>query len=235
MASNFGQLCRDLIGGSLTIKGKRVIDEKGNMKPYDLTVRQTLTVNGDACLNNASINNIEIVNDYQPYDIMLIQRPTFIHEDFVGEYAEENWTIDLQGGSVAFSASGNTVTMISADVMGGGQQSNTTACITKTFDEKTNVYFTWDYTSNDIDGPAFDPFGYKLNGVFNQLTSDDFGNVGNVQSGCEIVCVPPHGQFTFCFDQGSTDQDLGPATTVISNFKIGGKAKIVGKKWIGDT
>lgn len=227
MASSHGQLCRDLVGGSLMIKGKLVIDEKGNLTPCNATIKRDLTVNGLTCLNDTSITNIEIVNDYQPYDLVLLQRPSIYHENFVGDYAEENWTIDLQGGSVEFDISGNTLTMVSADDTGNSFATQTTACISKTFEEQTNVYFTWSYTSNDVDSPFYDPFGYQVNGNFVQLTDNDGANV---QTGIEIVNLSPNSEFTFCFNQQSTDQDAGNATTIISDFKVGGKAKVVGRK-----
>ena len=52
------------------------------------------------------------------------------------------------------------------------------------------VVFDWDYETFDVDGPAFDPFGYIINGVKTQLTDnagpdnqDGTGETFNVLAG----------------------------------------------------
>ena len=42
-----GQLCRDLVGGSLTIKGRLVLDDHNNLKARGGIINGTLTVNED--------------------------------------------------------------------------------------------------------------------------------------------------------------------------------------------
>ena len=60
MASNFGNLNRDLFGSNLNIKGNKVIDEQRNIKAKNgtfsnLLVRKDLTVHGNIITNNVKL------------------------------------------------------------------------------------------------------------------------------------------------------------------------------------
>ena len=57
--SNFGPLCRDLIGCNVQIKGKKVIDESGNFKTPGALTSKTLTSRGDTTVcGNLLADNI---------------------------------------------------------------------------------------------------------------------------------------------------------------------------------
>jgi hypothetical protein len=214
MSSNHGKLHRDLVGGTLSIGSKTVVDNKANLRANDAKIKGDIQIGGTLVT--------EIVDDSQPYDVMLFQRPVFEAENFVEDYAESQWDIDLQGGSVTFDMSGNSVTLVSNNI--NGLNTETTVCITKFFPLSRYIFFNWNYTSADF-FPIYDPFGYQINGVFHQVTND---LAGTMQSGSKAVYVPASTNFTFCFNQKSVDGVQGPATTVISDFKVG-TMKIYGK------
>jgi len=75
------------------------------------------------------------------------------------------------------------------------------------------LVFDWNYTSFDVDGPFFDPFGYNLNGTFFQLT-DDQGPL--TQSGTTTVTV--NAGDIFAFEQNSIDCILGEGATTVVEF-----------------
>ncbi len=86
-------------------------------------------------------------------------------------------------------------------------------CITVTSAE--TVGFNWDFFSNDAFGPAFDPFGYSLNGTFVQLTN----TTDNPQSGRTEVALVAGDQF--CFSAATDDGGFGGSETTITNFTPG--------------
>lgn len=58
--SNFGPLCRDLIGCNLQVKGKTVIDESGNFKTPGALVSKSLTSRGNTTVCGKLVtDNIE--------------------------------------------------------------------------------------------------------------------------------------------------------------------------------
>jgi len=79
------------------------------------------------------------------------------------------------------------------------------------------IAFDWSYVSSNSDA-GFDPFGYTINGVFNQLTDGAYGTFSGatMQSGRALIPVAP--SQTFGFSQKSYDAFGGGATTTITNF-----------------
>jgi hypothetical protein len=82
------------------------------------------------------------------------------------------------------------------------------------------VRFKWDYKTTDrgynqVQGPAYDPFGYVLNGQFIQL-SDDNLSYTQPQQGTVTFTVAAGDVFGFRLD--CTDCRFGGATVVISDF-----------------
>jgi hypothetical protein len=73
------------------------------------------------------------------------------------------------------------------------------------------VSFDWDYSTDD--DPEYDPYGYLLNGVFTQLTINNF-DIN--QSGSVSFSVLAGD--VFGFRQNSNDSSFGRASTTISNF-----------------
>ena len=75
------------------------------------------------------------------------------------------------------------------------------------------ISFDWDYSTSDIDGSSFDPFGWLLNGTFTQLSTNGlFGT----QSGSELFAINLGD--VFGFSAQSSDSALGSATTSVSSF-----------------
>ncbi len=77
------------------------------------------------------------------------------------------------------------------------------------------VSFDWDYTTPD--GPAFDGFGYLLNGVFTELTDPAGANTQSGNSGPINLAAGD----VFGFRSQSDDGIFGAATTTISGFVPG--------------
>jgi hypothetical protein len=77
------------------------------------------------------------------------------------------------------------------------------------------VSFHWSYQTFDVDGSSFDPFGYVLNGVFHQLTTN--GTPQNSTQSGDVSFAVNQGD-VFGFDQQATDSILGSGVTTISNF-----------------
>jgi len=85
-----------------------------------------------------------------------------------------------------------------------------TSTYTATFSAATVVTFTWNYVTQDSDGPSFDRAGYVLNGTFNRLST----NVGTTQSGSASVTVPAGS--TFGWYVQTTDNRFGPASVSVT-------------------
>jgi hypothetical protein len=128
---------------------------------------------------------------------------------FVDEFAPGNWSEEIIGdGEIIVNAPTNVI-LISDD--SGTSDAETNFCIEIPADGI--LRFNWAYSTNDNDGPAFDPFGYSIDGVFIQLTDN---NGSNMQSGVEIILVSEGEQF--CFSQRSNDGLFGAATTLTMQF-----------------
>lgn len=104
----------------------------------------------------------------------------------------------------------NVITISSDNQSGAAGETDLTVPVT--VDE--TVSFDWDYSTGD--SPAFDSFGYLLNGVYTEL-SDPAG--ANNQSGNTSVALVAGD--VFGFRSASADGTFGAATTVISNFMPG--------------
>jgi subtilisin-like proprotein convertase family protein len=87
------------------------------------------------------------------------------------------------------------------------------------------VSFDWDYDTPD--GPAFDSFGYLLNGVYTELTDPNGGLQQSGNSG--PINVAPGD--VFGFRSYSIDGIFGAATTTISNFVPGFEGQFDPANW----
>lgn len=132
-----------------------------------------------------------------------------IINDFTGGYDASNWDQSLDGGSIDLSGAPFSIIAISSN--SGGGSSNTEFTIAAL--EDGLVTFDWLYNTADSDGSSFDPFGWLLNGVFTQVTTN---GVFATQSGTESFSVLSGD--IFGFRAYSTDSVFGSATTTISNF-----------------
>lgn len=135
-------------------------------------------------------------------------------ENFTDGYDVSNWTQSLDGGAIDLSGAPLSIVATSSNSNGNsffGPSSSTDFTIAALDDGL--VTFDWLFSTDDTDGASFDPFGWLLNGVFTQLTTDGlFGD----QSGTASFSV--FAGDTFGFRAASVDSSFGSATTTISNF-----------------
>ena len=139
-------------------------------------------------------------------------------------YDPSNWTFNANGGDGSVDT-----TNAPAKIMITGNDNNQLSIQTEytiTMQCAGTVKFDWTYDGEPVTGftgPQFDPSGYLLNGVQNQLT-DNGG--AEVQSGTNVV-VPVVAGDVFGWYIFSTDGVEGPGIfTMIENFE--GPACIVG-------
>lgn len=128
-------------------------------------------------------------------------------QDFTGYYDCANWTATPDGGSINCSVP--QVVEISSNL--GGGSSATSFLIAA--GAHSQISFDWAYTTTDVDGSFFDPFGYMINGVFTQLTTDGLFTPQGGTAAFEVFTGD-----VFGFVQAATDSILGSATTIVSNF-----------------
>jgi len=129
--------------------------------------------------------------------------------DFSGPYDVSNWTQILNGGSIDTTGAPASIIEISSNDGAGPDNTDFTIAAV----DSGTVTFNWSYTTTDVDGPSYDPFGWLLNGTFTQVTND--GGLIN-QSG--TVTFPVVAGDVFGFRAHATDSALGSASTTISNF-----------------
>ncbi|WP_299668849.1 PEP-CTERM sorting domain-containing protein [uncultured Psychromonas sp.] len=138
--------------------------------------------------------------------------------DFTGDYDVTNWNQSLDGGNIDLSGAPSSILAISSNVGSGSSSTDFTIAST------TNgwVSFDWIYSTSDLDGSTYDPFGWLLNGVFTQLSTDGlFGT----QSGSELFSV--NAGEIFGFSARTPDSALGSATTSISSFAVPAPSTLV--------
>ena len=123
---------------------------------------------------------------------------------------------------LANSPSTYDVVTISSDNQSGAP-GNTDLTVPVTMAE--TVSFDWDYTTPD--GPAFDSFGYLLNGVYTELTDPGGANDQSGNSG--PINVAPGD--VFGFRSASVDGEFGAATTTVSNFVPGFNGQFDPANW----
>lgn len=124
---------------------------------------------------------------------------------FNDNYDISNWTLttDSGDGSVVTALAPATITLIGSD-SGQGIPVNTDFTVPVV----DNGSFVFDWFYQTFDEPAWDPFGYLLNGVFFQLT-DDLPAILTIQSGTHAVAVTVGDVFGFRIH--SVDDQSGPA------------------------
>ena len=105
----------------------------------------------------------------------------------------------------------NVITISSDNQSGNPGETDLTVPVT----DAASITFDWDYSTPD--GPAFDSFGYLLNGVYTELT--DAGGATNQNGSAGPIAVVPGD--VFGFRSASVDGVFGACTTVVSNFMPG--------------
>ena len=149
--------------------------------------------------------------------------------DFTAAYDVSNWTAIVDGGSIRIAGAPFSVSLESANMFAGGSQFARPSKQDFLFTafETATISFAWSYSTNDMDGPYYDPFGWLLNGDFTSLTGtlhrgclfDVFLGGRNPecdQSGMVSFLVDPGD--VFGFRAASLDSAEGPAITTVSNF-----------------
>lgn len=138
---------------------------------------------------------------------------------FSGGYAPGQWTTTLTGtpgGGGAPAGATNDGTTLT--LTGGDSGCGTGPCQILygivTPGPEQHLLFHWDYTSNDLDGAAFEAFGYVVDGVYTQLSEP--GGLAT-QSGDAVVSMPTGSQFAWYID--CADCIFGEATVSISGFQ----------------
>lgn len=141
-------------------------------------------------------------------------------EGFSSEFAPSNWSFDADGGDGSVETNAPTsIELIGSDAIGTCSPSNfgnaTSFCITIPGSlPGGTISFDWSYETTDELGPGVDPFGYRINGSFTQLTNDDGPDS---QSSSNAVSVQPGD--VFCFVVRSDDECAGEASAVLTNFR----------------
>ncbi len=131
---------------------------------------------------------------------------------FVDIYDINNWTpITLFGGAVV--PMGDSTVMLESPDGNVPCPSGASVLFQIVIPSTGQLVFDWSYVSNDVNGPLYDPFGYRLNGIFYQLT-DDLGL--DIQSGTAVVNVTAGD--IFAFEQNSIDCILGEGATTVVEF-----------------
>lgn len=130
---------------------------------------------------------------------------------FTGDFDASNWVTIVEGnGFVDTGGAPNSVALTSSDNGIFSQDHGNDWCIEIPYE--TSLQFTWNYTSYNS-SPFWDPFGYRVNGEFFQLTND---NGGLIQQGNHTLHLEAGD--TFCFSQETVDAIFGAAVTIVSGF-----------------
>jgi hypothetical protein len=138
-----------------------------------------------------------------------------LNAQFSGLYAPANW------GTVAVNSDGQTnsagaplsISMTSGDNLSGLPGTND---YTISVPVTGLLTFSWSYST--VDGPAFDYPQFGVNGNIAIVNGFSLGN-GQTQSGSQ-PCVPVNQGDVFRFRMYTSDNIVGPATCVFSNFSF---------------
>lgn len=140
-----------------------------------------------------------------------------IVNDFAGVYDPSMWTeshspVTDQG----IINSTNAPTSISIESSDGGNTGIHSVIWTVTVPASGNITFDWNYVTTDVHGAAYDYPQYAINGTIVGNIPGFDPNGANSQSGSCTIAVAA-GQ-TFSLAMTASDDILGSATTVFSNF-----------------
>jgi MYXO-CTERM domain-containing protein len=140
------------------------------------------------------------------------------HANFSGNLDTALWsTSQTSGGNASAVVSGDlsSLTLTSADITDPGSAlwgNASSLSYGLTFSTPELLSFSWSYTSADDNGSSADPFGYTVNGVFTQLSTD---GSWDAQSGS--VSLQLNAGDSFAFTINSTDSIFGAGTATLSN------------------
>jgi hypothetical protein len=135
---------------------------------------------------------------------------------FQDAYDPINWTFTNSNadGFVDTTGAPASISLTGGD---NGSGSSGTTDYTTTAAAAGTVTFDWNYSTADIDGPRWDPFGYLLNGSFTQVTNNVGGVVQNGTSTFNVLAGDSFGFRIF-----TDDNDGGRGSVTISNFSAPG-------------
>lgn len=135
---------------------------------------------------------------------------------FSGSYDSSNWsTSNSNGGNGSVSTSSDSLVLTSSDFsLIDADPTDSVLSYSITVEESTLISFSWAYSTEDYSS-SYDLFGYTLDGVFNQLSSNDLSYLDS-QSGSLSVWVEAGSSFAFVLE--STDSEGGAASVTISDF-----------------
>jgi|GEM_PF-814081 len=180
----------------------------------DLGITEVTIFATDAAGNESSCTAIVNVIDETP--------PVLVCQDVTIELGPDG-TADINPEDLlANSPSTYDVVTISSDNQ-SGTEGFTDLTVPVTAAEV--VSFDWDYTTPD--GPAFDSFGYLLNGVYTELT-DPAGALQQSGNSGPINLAPGD---VFGFRSYSLDGLFGACTTTVSNFVPGFNGQFDPANW----
>ncbi len=141
--------------------------------------------------------------------------------NFTGPFAPANWTtahIPITDVGIVYPA--GAPTSIAIESSNGGNFGITSIYYTATIGCTGTVSFHWDYVTTDVDGSAFDYPEYAINMVNQGMIPGFVAGGPNSQSGNFSLGVTAGQQFSLIMT--ASDDILGPATTVYSNFSAPG-------------
>ncbi|MCH2043442.1 MAG: T9SS type A sorting domain-containing protein [Saprospiraceae bacterium] len=138
--------------------------------------------------------------------------------DFTSTYDPSNWaeghspSTDL--GTIDATGAPNTLGMTSSD---GGSFGIHMVTFTITVPSSGNISFDWDYVTTDVDGPFYDKPQYSINGAaFANIPNFDENGL-DIQAGSSTIAV--NAGDVFSLSMTATDDIMGAATTIYSNFE----------------
>src|SRR5690606_14217327 len=163
--------------------------------PIIYTIYRTWVVFNECQLSDTCVQVIEVQDLTAPEIICaadtLLSCDAYLDCDasgFVNCFAPDNWTITENTGSV-------TITEEEAILISGNasEADTTTLCIVSP--GNGTILFNWSYSTPDPGGPAWDRFGYSIDGVLTELT-----NVEQFMQFGHIAVTVAEGE-EFCFVQ----------------------------------
>ncbi len=131
-------------------------------------------------------------------------------DDFTGGYNVSNWTKVLNGGHVNTHLAPSNIELRTNNNGSGGNPSTdfTAIALGDGF-----VTFDWSYKTKDVRGSALDPFGWVLNNLFTQVSTDSLFGAQTGTVSFSVVTGDIFGFSTF-----SIDTIYGRSMTRVSNF-----------------
>jgi hypothetical protein len=160
--------------GNVNLLCRQRIDIVDNTPPV-ITCPADLTLE---CSDPIPTDTATATDNCGPVDSIAISYQDILCENpimgFNGIYDFTNWSIITPSGGAVVPMGDTTVMLESPD---GNIPCPLGASVyfQIVIPSTGQLAFDWNYVSNDVDGPLYDPFGYNLNGTFYQLTDDNGG------------------------------------------------------------